>query len=138
MSDHEFTYRGPLNNCCNSQAQQPLSPDAARRVALEALATGRIRLTSHFRLRAGARKFDLLDVESVISRGQPIGIGVMCPEKKNIKYVFSGLCGDKILTVVFALDPTQSYEETPLAILITGCWKKRSQRSTGVQIPKRN
>lgn len=129
MSDHEFTYRGPLNDCSDSQAQQPLSPDVARRVVLDAFASGRVRLTSHFRERAATRKFDLLDVESVIAHGTPLGLGAMCPYRKNVKYIFSGMCGDKTLKVVFALDATQSYEETPLAILITACWKKQRKPS---------
>ena len=130
MRDHEFTYRGPLNNCSASQAQQPLSPDAARRVVLEALLSGRVRLTSHFRRRAASRGFDLLDVENVLSQGCPRGLGEMCPYRKNVKYVFSGMCDDRVLNVVFALDATQSYEETPLVILITGCWSRRRKKST--------
>ena len=129
MVDHEFTYRGPLNSCSASQAQQPLSPDAARRVALEALSSGRVRLTSHFRMRAASRRFDLLDVENVLSQGSPRGLGEMCPYRKNVKYLFSGICDDRVLNIVFALDATQSYEETPLVILITGCWRRRSRKT---------
>jgi Domain of unknown function (DUF4258) len=138
MRDHEYTYRGPLNDCCASQAQRPLTPDAARKVALEALASGRIRFTAHFQQRALVRRFDLLDVERVIATGKPAAAGVMCLIRKNVKYIFRGQCDGRTLTVVFALDATQSYEETPLAILITGCWKRRQPdtKSQHERLPK--
>lgn len=48
------------------------------------------------------------------------GKGEYCPIRNNFKYRLRGLVEERIVEMVFALDPTADYVETPLAIFVTG------------------
>lgn len=99
--------------------QRPLSPQNAMGVIRTAWANGRFHLGTHFRKRSAERDIDMLDVENLIRNGAIRGVPEYCPDYKNWKYQVTGFIDERHLEVVIALDPTEDYTNTPLAILVT-------------------
>lgn len=125
----EIVYRGPHNQCVNTQPQKPLSPETARVVALSAWRNpGRLRITDHFNMRVSKRNFDIFDVEYVLRHGVPLGSAIFCSGKgrNNYKYRFWCKVDGLGLRVVFAIDATQDYQSAPLVILITAAWDTKT------------
>lgn len=124
---HEFIYCGPINRGNRTQSQTPLTPEAARTVALKAWCKGgRLRPTEHFRHRSIERKFTIIEVEFVVRNGRPTDRPEFCERFNTYKYRFEAIVDGLPLRVAFALDATQDYDATPLVILITAVWKTKS------------
>lgn len=131
-NEHKISYKGPIRENHKAQPQAPLSPEAARRVALSAWERGgRIRPTHHFRSRASQRGFTIIETEQVIRYGRCVAGVEACPEFRNYKYLFEAEIDGVRLRISFALDGTQDYQESPVLILISGVWKTKSGTREG-------
>ena len=123
VGSHEDTALQPMET-------QPVPPsDAfAQAVALQILggARGKYRSIGHFSKRASERSFDVFDVGYVIRNGKCIKAGEYCDEHKNYKYTFRGNIDGVDFDATFALSAEHDLVETPLLILITGCWKTKT------------
>lgn len=116
----EYKYVGPEYHPPKvKEHERPLSPQNAINVIRAAWANGRFHLGAHFKKRSAERDIDMLDVENLIRNGAIRGVPEYCPEYKNWKYQVTGFVDERRLEVVIALDPTEDYTDTPLAILVT-------------------
>ena len=60
----------------------------------------------------------MIDLENVIRTGV-VRSSEYCEEYRNVKYRMAGVSDDKKIEVVIALDPTEDFEASPLAVLVT-------------------
>lgn len=104
------------------------SPAFARTVALEVLGgqRGRFHSTVHVREQMAERDFDVFDIEYVIRNGRCIEGGEFSEEARNRKYTFRGSIDGTDFDAVFALSVDHDFIESPLVVLITGCFKTAS------------
>lgn len=109
-----------------SDSRCSLSPANAHAVIIAAWDKGHIHITTHFRLRATVRGFDVIDAENVVRDGKMFGNGNYCSEYKNWKYHFRGKVEERTLEIVVSLDPTNDYA-SPLVIVLTGYWRTSSK-----------
>ena len=128
---HICRYAGPQEeDPLRFTGQKPLppSPDFARKTAMAILGgrVGRYRPTSHFRERMMEREFDVFDVEYVIRNGKCVESGVFSEEHKHHKYTFRGVMDGVGFDAVFGLSSEHDLLNSPVLILITGCFKTRS------------
>lgn len=120
MSDRrEYQYCGPEREIPRVKNESPLSAENAITVIRQAWAIGRFHVGSHFKKRCTERNIDMLDVENAIHNGTIRGKPEHCPIYKNWKYRVRGLSDERTLEIVIALDPTEDYSDSPLAILLT-------------------
>lgn len=130
-TEHEFSYCGEHDTAApvSSDANPPSpSPGAARMIALGILGgiKGRYWPTPHFRNRMDERGFDVLDVEYVIRNGECVRRGEFNAEFRHHKYTFRGNLDGVDFEAAFALSADHDFLESPLLILISGCFKNRS------------
>ncbi len=74
------------------------------------------------------RGFDVFDMEYVIRNGTCIEGGLFYAEFRNHKYRFRGNIDGTNFDSVFALSADHDLIQSPLVILITGCFKTKSGR----------
>jgi hypothetical protein len=102
----------------------PVCVENARNLLVQALESGRIHITEHFRQRSRERKFTLVDAEKIIRDGALVGGPVYCPRFRNWRFRLTGLCCSQALEIrvglTFELDL-----ESPVMVLITGIPKGR-------------
>jgi len=128
---HECRYLGSHEQdalkCTDSQPPSP-SPDFARKVALEVLGgrRGRYHSTVHVQEQMTERHFDIFDMEYVIRNGGCVEGGEFCEEARNHKYKFRGNVDGVDFDAVFALSAEHDFIQSPLLVLITGCFKTAS------------
>jgi hypothetical protein len=116
----EFRYCGPEQQPQRVEAHtSPLSAENARSVIQNAWSNGRVHLGTHFKKRCGERDIDMLDVENLVRNGVVQPRPEYCPVYKNWKYRMAGIIDERHLEVVIALDATEDYDESPLAIVLT-------------------
>ena len=72
------------------------------------------------------RDFDVFDIEYVIRNGRCIEGGEFSEEARNRKYTFRGSIDGTDFDAVFALSVDHDFIESPLVVLITGCFKTAS------------
>jgi hypothetical protein len=89
-----------------------------------AWAVGRIHLGTHFKKRCSERGIDMLDVENLVRNGAVQGKSEYCEDYKNWKYRVAGISDERRLEVLVALDPTEDYTDSPLAIFLTAYERK--------------
>ncbi len=127
---HECTYVGSheYNPPKSTDKTLPPSVDYAKTVALSILGgrIGAYRSGPHFKRRMVERDFDVFDVEYVIRNGQCVAGGVFCEEHNNHKYTFRGNIDGVDFDAVFALSADSDLIQSPLIVLITGCFKTAS------------
>lgn len=133
---HECWYRGSHEqNNSKCFESKPVAPAAAfaQAVALGILGgrTGRYHPGQHFRNRMEERDFDVFDMEYVIRNGKCVGEGKYCEDFRNFKYTFRGNLEGTDFDAVFALSADHDYIESPLMVLITGCFKTASGKRSG-------
>jgi hypothetical protein len=106
----------------------PPSDGFAREVALAILSgdRGTYMPTAHYRGQMAARNFDVFDMEYAIRNGSCTEGGKYSDEHKNHKYVFRCLIDGVEFDAVFALSVEHHLIDSPLMVLITGCWKTKS------------
>ncbi len=130
MTDRKYVYCGPKRIpriAEPSKGKIPtgaLSSNNAKVVLLRAWTQGTVRFTTHFKMRGIERGFTTIDAETLMRVGTVQGKGEFCPIRNNFKYRLRGLVEERMVEMVFALDPTTDYVETPLAIFVTGYVKK--------------
>jgi len=118
--NREYRYHGPERLPQRVKAHDAaLSAENAITVIQKAWSNGRIHLGTHFKERCAERGIDMLDVENLVRNGAVRGQPEYCPNYKNWKYRVAGVIDDRHLEVVIALDPTEDYSESPLAIVLT-------------------
>lgn len=116
----QYRYCGPESQPHRVRDHEcSLSAQNAMGVIQKAWSSGRFHLGTHFKERCSGRGIDMLDVENLIRNGGLRSAPEHCPEYKNWKYRVVGVIDERYLEVVIALDPTEDYAESPLAILIT-------------------
>jgi Domain of unknown function (DUF4258) len=124
----EYQYCGPERPPQRvSKHEASLSCENATMVIRKAWGVGRVHLGTHFKKRCAERGVDMLDIENLIRRGKVYGNGVYSEEYKNWKYRLAASSDDRQLEVVVALDPTEDYTESPLAVLLTVYERKEGQ-----------
>ena len=74
------------------------------------------------------RNFDVFDIEYAIRNGRCIECGEYSDEHKSHKYMFRCDIDGVEFDAVFALSAERDLIESPLMVLITGCWKTKSGR----------
>lgn len=123
-----MSYTGPIDHGNTIQPQRPLSAETARVIALGCWrAPGRIHQLDHFRKRSKERGYSILDVQFAIKYGTIVFGPIFCPEPhNNFKYCFRARVDGIGFKVVFALNPTQDYEVSPLLLLITAVWQTKN------------
>ena len=89
---------------------------------------GRYHPSKHFRDQMADRDFDVFDMEYAIRNGSCIEGGLYCEELRNFKYTFRGNIEGTGFDAVFALSADQDFIQSPLMVLITGCFKTASGR----------
>lgn len=125
QDERKYKYCGPESRPHRVKTHEtPLSTENALSVIRTAWAVGRVHLGTHFKERCAERGIDMLDVENLITQGAIRGCGEYVPEYKTCKYRVVGTVDDRSLEVVVALDSTEDYADSPLAILITAYERK--------------
>lgn len=120
MTDkRQYKYCGPEWQPPQVQNSKPLSAENAMSVIQKAWSCGRIHSGTHFKKRCRERKIDMLDIENLVRNGAIRGKPEHCPDYNNWKYRVGGIIDERQLEVVIALDATEDYTESPLAILLT-------------------
>jgi len=124
---HECRYVGEHANPPIAINFEPASPSGeyAKLVALSVL-DGRIGMyhsIPHFRKRMAERKFDVLDVMYAIRNGKCVRGGKFFNEFRNHRYTFRACIDASEFDAVFALSADHDFIESPLLVLITGCFK---------------
>lgn len=127
---HECTYLGTHERNPPKSTDKPLPPtaDFAQAVALSILGgrVGAYRSGPHVRRRMRERDFDIFDIDYVIRNGACVQGGTFCEEYRNFKYTFRGNIDGVEFDAVFALSADHHLIESPLMVLITGCFKTES------------
>ena len=112
----------------------PIAPSAelARMVALSVLddERGSYRPSIHFSLQMSERNFDVFDVQYAIRNGKCIDAGEYSQEQRSHKYMFRCEIDGVEFDAVFALSAEHDLVNSPLMVLITGCWKTKTGRRT--------
>lgn len=133
--EHQCVYVGSHENAAMQPVDRtpvPPSSEFARSLALSVLGDvrGRFRRTVHFSQQMVQRTFDIFDVEYAIRNGSCVGSGVYCPDNINYKYTFRACVDGVDFDAVFALSAEHDLLESPLLILVTGCWKTKTGKRT--------
>jgi hypothetical protein len=123
VGSHQTTAMQPLE-----ATPAPPTVEHARAVALQVLRgiRGRYRSSQHFKQKMAERHFDVFDMEYAIRNGMPTEPGEYSPAHKDFKYTFRGTIDCVDFDAVFSLSSEHCLIESPLMILITGCWKTKS------------
>ena len=129
--EHECIYVGEGDAATVQPLEKrpvPPSAELVRMVALSILSgtRGRYRRSSHFAKQMAERGFDIFDMEYVIRNGNCVEPGEYSEEHKDHKYTFRGNIDGTDFDAVFSLSAEHDFIESPLMILITGCWKTKS------------
>ena len=126
MADRrEYKYCGPEHEPQRvKEHNSPLSAQSAMSVIRMAWGVGRFHVGTHFKKRCSERGLDTLDIENLIRNGAVRGDAEYCPEYKTWKYRVAGVIEERHMEVLIALDPTEDYADSPLAILITAYERK--------------
>jgi hypothetical protein len=99
---------------------EPLTAPNAQLALRQAGSSGRVEVTSHFKMRASQRRFTTVDALNVLRAGRLEGTPEYCPEFENWKYTVSGKHDRGCLYIVAALDLGKDRDHSPLAVLVTG------------------
>jgi hypothetical protein len=131
--NHECVYRGRHDETTmQPMEQRPAAPSAelVRTVALSVLGgdRGSYFPSDHIRSQMTERNFDVFDIEYAIRNGRCIECGEYSDEHKSHKYMFRCDIDGVEFDAVFALSAERDLIESPLMVLITGCWKTKSGR----------
>lgn len=129
--EHKCVYVGSHENTPLQPVEQMPTPPSrafAQSVALSILGgvRGRFRRSSHFAQQATEREFDVFDVEYAIRNGTCVEGGIYCSDNRDYKYTFRGCIDGVDFDAVIALSAEHDLLESPLMILVTGCWKTKS------------
>jgi hypothetical protein len=95
-----------------------LSLENATAIIRKAWGRGRLHVGTHIKKRMAQRKVDMIDLENVIRNGV-VSSSKYDEEYKNWKYRMVGTTDGRNIEVIIALDPTEDYEASPLAVLVT-------------------
>jgi hypothetical protein len=130
---HECWYRGEHDlGIPKSTDQNPIppSPAVAQSIALAVLCgrLGRVHSTKHFQQRMAVRNFDIFDMEYVIRNGRCIEGGAFCAEYRDHEYTYRGNIDGTDFDATFAISADHDMIQSPLLILVSGCFKTRSGR----------
>ena len=108
----------------------PPSTEFARSVSLSILGgnRGRYRPSAHFQQQREDRDFDVFDIEYAVRNGKCVDEGEYSDTHKDFKYVFRCDIDGIEFDAVIALSAEHDLLNSPLLILITGCWKTKSGR----------
>lgn len=124
----ECWYRGSHeqndSRCLENKPVAP-APDFAQTIALGVLGgrIGRYHSCTHFRERMDERDFDVFDIEYAIRNGRCIEGGTYSEEFRTYKYTFRANIEGTDFDATFALSADHAFIESPLLVLITGCFK---------------
>ena len=115
----EYKYVGPEIQPPRVKSHDAaLSPENAKAVIQKSWSGGRVHVGTHIKNRMIERNVDMIDLENVIRNGVVRGTEY-CEAYKNWKYRMVGASDAKRIEVVIALDPTEDFEASPLAVLVT-------------------
>jgi hypothetical protein len=115
----EYEYVGPQQQPSRVKGHDAgLSPENAKAVIEKAWSSGRVHVGTHIKNRMIERNVDMIDLENVIRNGV-VCSREYCEEYKNWKYRMVGSSDGRKIEVIIALDPTEDYEASPLAVLVT-------------------
>jgi hypothetical protein len=118
----EYKYVGPENQPPRVKGPEgndvALSLENATAVIRKAWSRGRLHVGTHIKKRMAQRKVDMLDLENVIRNGV-VSSSKYDEDYKNWKYRMVGTSDGRKIEVIIALDPTEDYEVSPLAVLVT-------------------
>jgi hypothetical protein len=95
-----------------------LSLENAKAVIQKAWSTGRIHVGTHIKKRMRERGVDMIDLENIVRAGVVSG-KEYCEIYKNWKYRMVGVSDERQIETVIALDSTEDFSETPLAVFLT-------------------
>jgi len=119
-----FAYNGPvLDGACKTTPQSQVSPANALEIIREAVLSGRMQISVHFKQRCIERGFDTLDADNAIRTGLLRGDPEYCAAYRTWKYRIVATVEDREFEIVVALDPSEDYSKSPLIILVTGYWR---------------
>jgi hypothetical protein len=96
----------------------PLSYENATLVIRKAWNIGRTHIGTHLKKRFAQRGVDMIDIENVVHNGTVVG-REYDETYKNWKYRMSGMADGRRLDVIIALDSSEDFQESPLAIPLT-------------------
>jgi len=115
----EYKYVGPEIQPPRVKSHDAaLSPENAKAVIQKSWSGGRVHVGTHIKNRMIERNVDMIDLENVIRNGV-VRSTEYCEAFKNWKYRMVGASDGKKIEVVIALDPTEDFEASPLAVLVT-------------------
>jgi len=115
----EYKYVGPESQPPRVKGHDAaLSPENAKAVIQKAWSSGRVHVGTHIKKRLVERNLNMLDLENVIRNGVVFG-GEYCGAYKNWKYRMAGTSDGRKIDMIIALDPTEDFEASPLAVLVT-------------------
>lgn len=127
----ECTFKGSTDKrAVQPLESKPTPPTAAfaKQVALSILcgSRGSYRTSGHFAKRMAERGFSIFDMEYVIRNGNCIESGEYSDTHRDHKYTFRGNIDGTDFDAIFSLSVEHHFIESPLMILISGCWKTKS------------
>jgi Domain of unknown function (DUF4258) len=119
VSERKYEYCGPSEPPQRVQDHDtPLSLENATNVIRKAWHIGRMHVGTHIKKRFAERGVDMIDLENIIRTGSVVG-REYDDAYKNWKYRMSGTADGRKLDVIIALDSSEDFQDSPLAIPLT-------------------